>query len=95
MPPYPWLYEGRAAMAPLLVRGLGPDRDGDWRLLPVRANRQPAAANYLRRNGDTVFRPFKLDVLRVVDGKLAEIITFGPDRFSVYGLPEVLPASDR
>ena len=55
------------------------------------ANRQPAAACYLRRPGDTVFRAFKLDVLRVEDGQVAETTTFGSELFPAFGLPEVLP----
>ena len=87
MPPHPWLYEGPDGIAPLLVRAFGPERDGDWRLLPAAANRMPAAASYLRRPGDTVFRPFKLDVLRVEDDVVAEITTFGPAPFPALGLP--------
>ncbi len=64
MPPYPMCYDGAAAIGPLLDRALGPDRDGDWRLVPIAANRMPAAASYLRRPGDTEFRAFKIDVLR-------------------------------
>jgi RNA polymerase sigma-70 factor (ECF subfamily) len=88
MPPYPWLYEGRDELMPLLERAFGEDRDGDWRLLPTRANRMPAAASYLRRPDDTVFRAFKLDVLRVEHGAIAEITTFGPELFDRFGLPE-------
>ena len=64
-------------IAPLLRRAFGPPTMGDWRLVPTRANRQPAAASYLRRPGDAVYRAFKLDVLRVEDGAIAEITTFG------------------
>ena len=90
MPPYPWLFEGRAAVAPLMERAFGPDREGDWRLLPAGVNRMPAAVSYLRRPGDAVFRPFKLDVLRVEDDVVAEITTFGPALFGALGLPPVL-----
>jgi RNA polymerase sigma-70 factor (ECF subfamily) len=90
MPPYPWLFEGRDAVAPLMERAFGPERDGDWRLLPTSANRMPAAASYLRRPGDSVFRAFKLDVLRVEDDAIAEITTFGPALFDALGLPPVL-----
>ncbi len=90
MPPYPWLYEGRAALMPLLERAFGPGREGDWRLVPTRANRMPAAASYLRRPGDTGFRAFKLDVLRPSGGLLAEITTFGPGLVPAFGLPAVL-----
>jgi RNA polymerase sigma-70 factor (TIGR02960 family) len=87
MPPYPYCFQGLNGMAPLLERAFGPNRDGDWRLLPTAANRTTAAGSYLRRPGDTLFRPFKLDVLKVSDGVIAEITTFGPALFPVLGLP--------
>jgi len=90
MPPYPWQYDGLDALRPLLERGFGPEREGDWRLLPTGLNRMPAAASYLLRPGDTAYRAFKLDVLRVEDGRIAEITTFGPDRLPALGLPETL-----
>jgi RNA polymerase sigma-70 factor (TIGR02960 family) len=90
MPPYPYCFQGLDGMAPLFERAFGPDRDGDWRLLPTAANRTPAAGSYLRRPGDTLFRPFKLDVLQVSDGVIAEITTFGPAQFPVLGLPPEL-----
>ena len=90
MPPAPMCFDGRAEIAVLLERAFGPDREGDWRLLPTRLNRMPAAASYLRRPGDTVFRPFKLDVLRVEDDRIAEITTFGYLLFPALGLPEIL-----
>ncbi len=90
MPPYPYCFQGLDGMAPLFERAFGPDRDGDWRLLPTAANRTPAAGSYLRRPGDTLFRPFKLDVLQVSDGVIAEITTFGPAQFPVLGLPPSL-----
>jgi RNA polymerase sigma-70 factor (TIGR02960 family) len=90
MPPYPWRFDGRDALGTLLERAFGPDREGDWRLLATSANRMPAAASYLRRPGDTVFRAFKLDVLRVEDDAIAEITTFGPALFDALGLPETL-----
>jgi RNA polymerase sigma-70 factor (ECF subfamily) len=93
MPPQPLVYQGRAAMQPLLdlaFGGPGTERMGEWRAVPTAANRLPAAACYLRRPGDTVFRAFKLDVLRVEDGQVAETTTFGTELFGAFGLPEVL-----
>jgi RNA polymerase sigma-70 factor (TIGR02960 family) len=87
MPPYPFRYDGVAELARLLERAFGPERDGDWRLVPTWANRMPTAASYLRRPGDSEFRAFKFDVLRVADGVIAEITTFGPDLFPAFGLP--------
>ena len=92
MPPNPFLFEGRDAMLPLLERAFGPDSDGDWLLVPTRANRQPTAASYLRAHGDTEYRAFKLDVIRVEDGAIAEVTTFGASLFPEFGLPPVWPA---
>ncbi|WP_248959659.1 RNA polymerase subunit sigma-70 [Sphaerisporangium perillae] len=90
MPPQPFHFEGLEAITPLLERALGPERDGDWRLVPTRANRMPTAASYLRRPGDTEFRAFKFDVLRIEDGKVREITTFGAELFPAFGLPPTL-----
>jgi ketosteroid isomerase-like protein len=87
MPPYPWCYDGLQALKPLMDRAR---REGEWQLVPTWANRMPAAGNYLRRPDDSRFRAFKLDVLRVEDGVIAEITTFGPDLFPVFRLdPEL------
>jgi RNA polymerase sigma-70 factor (ECF subfamily) len=90
MPPAPYCFEGLAGLEPLLERAFGPERDGDWRLVPTMANRMPTAASYLRRPGDTAFRAFKFDVLRIEDGAIAEITTFGPELFPVFGLAPTL-----
>lgn len=90
MPPYSLCYDGVEAIAPLLDRAFGPDREGDWRLVPTGANRMPAAASYLRRPGDSEFRAFKIDVLRVDAGLIREITTFGAALFPAFGLPTVI-----
>jgi RNA polymerase sigma-70 factor (ECF subfamily) len=88
MPPQPTRYEGRAAVAAFFAReAFGPGSPGAFRLVPTRANRQPAAANYVRRPGDTVFRALSLDVLRIEGGQLVEITVFAPDLFPAFGLP--------
>jgi len=87
MPPAPYLFEGLEVIGPLLDTAL---REGEWRLVPTWANRMPAAASYLRRAGDTEFRAFKLDVLRLRDGLIAEITTFGWVLFPQFGLPPTL-----
>jgi RNA polymerase sigma-70 factor (TIGR02960 family) len=88
MPPAPLLFEGIDVIGPLIARAMS---DGDWRLLPTVANRMPTAASYLRAPEESIYRAFKLDVLRVVDGRIAEITTFGPALFGQLGLPETLP----
>ncbi|WP_432094979.1 RNA polymerase subunit sigma-70 [Streptomyces sp. bgisy100] len=84
--PRPWSYEGRAALAPLFEQTFGPQRPGDWKLLPTGANRSPAAAGYLRPEGESGHRAFKLDVLRVEGGAIAEITTFDAELFPAFGL---------
>ncbi len=88
MPPHPLRFSDKASFVPGLQEGLsGP---GDWRLVPIQANRMPASASYLRATGDATFRAFKIDVVRVEDGLVAEITTFGPELFAAFGLPETL-----
>lgn len=87
MPPFPYFYEGIDAIRPLIARAR---EMGEWRLVPTAANRQPAAASYLRRPGDTKFRAFKLDVIRIEDELVAEVTTFGYQAFPAFGLPEAL-----
>ncbi len=90
MPPRPFSYDGIDAILPLPRQAFGPPTMGDWRLVPTRDNRQPAAASYLRAPDDTVYRAFKLDVLRVEDGAIVEITTFGSALFPAFGLAETL-----
>jgi RNA polymerase sigma-70 factor (ECF subfamily) len=90
MPPDMMRFDGLDMIAPLLERAFGPKRDGDWRLVPTMANRMPTAASYLRRPADPIFRAFKFDVLRVENGKIAEITTFGRVLFPAFGLAETL-----
>jgi RNA polymerase sigma-70 factor (TIGR02960 family) len=88
MPPNPRCYDGIDALAPLLAQAF--EGMGEWRLVATRANRQPAAASYLRVSGDTVFRALKLDVLRIEGGLIAEITTFGSALFAAFGLAPTL-----
>jgi RNA polymerase sigma-70 factor (TIGR02960 family) len=90
MPPDLMRFDGIDAIRPLLERAFGEDRDGDWRLVPTQANRMPTAASYLRRPEDSVFRAFKFDVLRIEDGAIAEITTFGAGLFPAFGLRPTL-----
>ncbi|WP_053203842.1 RNA polymerase subunit sigma-70 [Jiangella muralis] len=87
MPPQPVCYDGWAALAPLIERAA---EHGDWRLLPSSANRLPAAACYLRPPGGSTYDAFKIDVLRIEGGLIAEITTFGPELFPAFDLPASL-----
>jgi RNA polymerase sigma-70 factor (ECF subfamily) len=50
----------------------------------------PAAASYLQRPGDSEFRAFKFDVMRMEAGVIAEITTFGAELFPAFGLKPTL-----
>jgi RNA polymerase sigma-70 factor (TIGR02960 family) len=87
MPPSPWCFDGPDAIRPLMAEAAVM---GQWRLIPVGANRMPAAASYLCRPGDSVFRAFKFDVMRMEAGTIAEITTFNAELFPAFGLPPTL-----
>ena len=87
MPPNPWRFDGPDAIRPLMADAASM---GVWRLIPVGANRMPAAASYLRRPGDSEFRAFKLDVMRIEAGVIAEITTFTAELFPAFGLKPTL-----
>jgi RNA polymerase sigma-70 factor (ECF subfamily) len=87
-PPYSVWYDGREAFMRSARRGAAAGR---YRYLPTRANGQPAAASYIRRGDDELYRPLAIDILRVEDGLVAELTIFvRPDLFSAFGLPSAL-----
>ncbi|MGW0754889.1 RNA polymerase subunit sigma-70 [Streptomyces sp. NPDC002814] len=93
MPPNPFWFTSRDAMFAFVRPNLDPASPmfaGHWRVLPVRANGQLAVAGYLQRPGTSVFRAQLIDVLRVADGRIAQITTFEPHLFPAFGLPMTL-----
>lgn len=93
MPPNPFWFTSRDAMMTFVRQSLDPASPayfGEWRHLPTTANRLPAVAGYVRRPGTTIFRAQNLDVLRVRDGRIAQITTFEPHLLPAFGLPLVL-----
>jgi RNA polymerase sigma-70 factor, ECF subfamily len=77
MPPEPDLYVGAEAIVEAWVQGgFGDDSWGHLRCVRTSANTQPAVACYVKRAGDTEYRPLALDVLRIEDGEVAEIVAF-------------------
>ena len=91
MPPEPGVWVGREALVACWAEGgFGTKELGRLRCLATRANMQPAVANYLRRPGAPDHRPLALDVLRIEDGLVAEIVTFPPEVFPHFGLPQAL-----
>ncbi len=95
MPPNPGVWVTReSAVASWIEGGFGKPPFDDWRGVATVVNGQPAAAMYLRQPGETSYRAFAIDVLRVVDGKVAEITGFegitpsGANMFDWLGLPQ-------
>src|SRR6266511_3651470 len=99
MPPWPTWLQGRdAVVAALAVSGDASSLDyvGRFRMVPTRANRQPAAATYVRRLDDTGYRAFAISVLRIEDGRIAEATAFhDTGLFPAFDLPLELPPTDR
>jgi RNA polymerase sigma-70 factor, ECF subfamily len=91
MPPQPTWYAGRSAIVAAVAAAAFTPAFGQLRLLPTGANRQPAAAFYVRRPDETVFRAFAIDVLRVEAGRVAEITAFAEQLVAAFGLPASLP----
>ncbi|GAA3443795.1 RNA polymerase subunit sigma-70 [Planomonospora venezuelensis] len=89
MPPSPvWILGREAFLASWTPQLAGEGSWGDWRLVATRANRQPAVAAYLRRPVDSLYRPYWLGVLRVEDGLISQITTYGHEMFPEFGLPD-------
>ena len=86
MPPAPLWFDGRDAIAQLL-RIYPLSASGEFRMLAVGANRLPAAAGYLRHPGDDVFRLNGVAVLRITNGKIADVTLFNATLCGHFQLP--------
>jgi len=92
MPPHPTWFAGRDAIMTAMQQGFDP-AFGELRSVATAANRQPAAAHYLRRPDDSEYRALALDVLRIDGAFIAEITSFVfPGLFEVFELP---PTAER
>lgn len=87
MPPDPTVV-GVDALRPAFAEMLDAETTGTWKLVPVRANRRPATACYLRRPGEQEFRALSVDVLHI-EGDAISVINcfFGETPFAQFGLP--------
>jgi RNA polymerase sigma-70 factor, ECF subfamily len=87
-PPIPLWYAGRDDFRTASDKFALP---GDYAMVAIVANGQPAIAGYLRAPGDPEYRPLVIEVLRIDDGRIVEIIDFGDERlFAAFGLPLTL-----
>jgi len=82
-------WDGKDEITQPFLDGMG--ALGEWRCLPIRANRQPAVAHYLRPWGAHDYAAFTIVVLHIEGGELTEMATFAtPELFAAFGLPAVL-----
>jgi RNA polymerase sigma-70 factor, ECF subfamily len=89
MPPHATWFDGRDAVMTAVRHGFDPSF-GELRSVVAAANRQPAVAHYLKQPGDSEHRALVIDVLRLVDGAIAEITSFVyPDLFPAFDLPAI------
>jgi RNA polymerase sigma-70 factor (TIGR02960 family) len=91
MPPEVGLMTGRDTIVASWVQGgFGAPDFGDFRLTIVRANHAPALANYVRKPDEDEFHLFALDVLRIEDGAIVDVIAFSGSALDPFGLPNTL-----
>jgi RNA polymerase sigma-70 factor, ECF subfamily len=92
MPPEPrWYVGGEAIVESWVQGGFGDDSWGHLRCVLTAVNKQPAVACYVKRAGDNEYRALMLDVLRIEDGAVAEVIAFSLEPLlEPLGLPRTL-----
>jgi RNA polymerase sigma-70 factor (ECF subfamily) len=89
MPPHPTWYEGREAVAAFLAGVLFASGSAARRLMPTRANRQPAFGIYHSDGADA--RPSSIHVVGIESGLVADMHFFlYPELFAAFGLPDTL-----
>jgi len=92
MPPLPDRYVGRAAIGGFLATVPGGGRLDRFRLVPTRANRQPAVAAYERDGDDGPYHAHAVLVLAIEGDAIASLVRFAhPALFGRFGLPPTLP----
>ena len=89
MPPEPFAFDGPQAIAGYLGQHL---RGHALKLVPTRANHQPALALYLADPNAPIWRASSLVVLAVRGQQISSLTRFGDDGlFARFGLPRNLP----
>ena len=91
MPPLLTWFVGRADVTRFFAAAPVFAAPGRLRLVPVRANGQPAFAAY-QRQPDGAYRAYAVTVPAVTATGIARIVTFfDPGLFSSFGLPAAIP----
>jgi RNA polymerase sigma-70 factor (ECF subfamily) len=95
MPPFTGWYQGAANIGRLVDTQCPAGGPGDMRLIPTRANGQPAFGLYMRGD-DGVYLPFNLPVLTLGPAGITHVASFfDVGLFATFGLPATLPAQGR
>jgi RNA polymerase sigma-70 factor (ECF subfamily) len=89
MPPLPLEYQGRE-LAKRFFATVAFRQDRSYRLIPTRANRQPAFGVYLRDQLSGVAHANGLFVITLAARKVSAITRFESGLFSRFGLPRML-----
>jgi RNA polymerase sigma-70 factor (ECF subfamily) len=91
MPPLLTWFAGRADVTRFFASSPVFAAPGQLRLVPVRANGQPAFAAY-RRGPDETYRAYAVTVPTVTATGIARVVTFfDPGLFGSFGLPAAIP----
>jgi RNA polymerase sigma-70 factor (TIGR02960 family) len=92
MPPIPLEYMGRDMVARFLAAVVFPDGNR-FRLIPVRANGQPAFGMYLRTPGSEHAQGNGVMVFTLAGGTISALTRFDTAVLPRFGLPAALPAA--
>ncbi|HEY0803454.1 MAG TPA: sigma-70 family RNA polymerase sigma factor [Pseudonocardiaceae bacterium] len=85
MPPTPTWFTGRHAVIGFLASRVLRSRD-QWRMVPTRANGQPAIVAYMRTK-DGSYEPHGVEILTLIGARIARITAFNdPSLVATFGL---------
>lgn len=95
MPPFPMRFVGPKGIGEFFSRVPAGGVLDQIRLVPTRANDQPAVAAYMLAPEEGIHRAYGIMVLTLDADRIAEIIGFSePPLFAAFGLPMQLEAGD-
>ena len=90
MPPLPLEYSGRE-QAGRFFTAVSLHGQRRYRIIPTRANSQPAFGMYIRDPGATIFHAIGLIVLTLAGSRISEMARFDTSVLPAFGLPRKLP----
>ncbi len=92
MPPEPFEYQGPAAITEFFTQAFAARSDRTDRLVPTRANGQPAFGHYIGDAHAPIVRAVGVIVLTLEGDRIAHLIRFGGSgHLARFGLPRTLP----